>query len=1090
MTVALLLRRARAQAGLLLAVTATALVALTVLGTCALLLGPGRSGALDAAVAGAPPGATAVQARVDPAPGADAAAVAARTAALLEDALAPLPADASVWSETPLLALEGMPASYGPAFAYLADAPGVGDLARLVAGTWPGGEDGAGEQRAGEQRAGGHGAVADAGAQAPVPVAVPRAAAEALGLAVGDVLRLGPSADSAPDADLVVRVSGVYAPRGAGGDATPWTRDLLAGAGADPDHGRPGTQGRRTSPAFGPLVVAPDATGGVLAAAGTGPVSVAVQPGDVRADAATLSRVAGRVAGVRTELADRLGDAAERVVVRTTLPAVLRAAVTQHGVTGAAAAVAGLLCGVLAVAALLLAGRLLAARRAGERTLLQDRGAGRSWLLRAAVAEAGVVVGVAAVLAVPASLALYAVAAAAVPVLPPVGAPPGVLLGTAAAGALALLLALCAPAARTVASHRVEGVRRFARTGADLLLVALAAVVALRLRGGTSDVLRTLAPVLCLVALSVIALRAVPFVARGAERSARRSRRFVLPLAALDVARRPRPAAAVLLVVLAAAGSTFGAAWWATTARSQGEQAEVQVPAELVVSGLTGTPAEQEDALRTAAGVAGLPAVDRVTALGTLVGAGSGEAPTRLLAVAQDAPLRGRLPDGLRWPDLTADLLPGGPAPTLALGAAGERGFRLEGTATGAVPVTAVATLVLQDARGVRTAVVTEEVPLDGVVHDLVPAAAPGRTGTSTPGPEEDGALAAVLLHLRAGAPLPEAGAAPSQVQVRVGWDAPAASGGSGAGAAWGAAPTTASALALPASSATVDREGLRAGATLDLVAATAGPADLVLCGFPRPGPLPVLVSRDLATGASLRVGDLLDVLVGRTPVPARVVGVAPYLPGAPEGPAVLADLDALSRAALAQAEAATLVDAWWVDGAGPDAAAALRDRGAEVTVHADVAAALRDGPQQAAVGTALALLVGAAVLLALVGAVLHAAGSADDRGPEVARLLALGASPRAVAATHVAQHAVLDVLGVAVGTAVGAATASLLAPALTVTASGGAPVPPALVVWPWPVQGAVLAALVVGSTLVTLPVVGALVRRATASHLRVGDAA
>ncbi|MEN1974577.1 hypothetical protein [Cellulomonas olei] len=1072
MTFALLLRRARAQAGLLLAVTATALVALTVLGTCALLLGPGRAGALDAALAGAPPGATAVQARVDPAPGEDAAAVAARAVALLEGALEPLAADSSVWSETPLLALEEVPASDGPppdgpAFAYLADAPGVEDVARLVEGTWPGGAVG--------------------GADGPVPVAVPRAAAEALGLAVGDVLRLGPSADSAPDAALAVRVSGVYAPRGAGGDATPWTRDLLAGAGADPDHGRPGTQDRRTSPAYGPLVVAPGAAAGVLGEAGTGPVAVAVHPHAAGAGAGTLSRVAGRVAGVRTELADGLGETADRVVVRTTLPAVLRAAVTQHGVTGAAAAVAGLLCGVLAVAALLLAGRLLAARRAGERALLADRGAGRAWLLRAATAEAGVVVLVAAVLAVPASLGLYAVGAAVVPVLPPVGAPPGVLLGTVAAGALALLLALCAPTAGAAASHRAEGVRRFARTGADLLLVALAAVVVLRLRGGTSDALRTLAPVLCLVALSVLALRAVPLLARGAERSARRSRRFVLPLAALDVARRPRPAAAVLLLVLAAAGGTFGTSWWATAVRSQGEQAEVRVPAELVASGLAGTPAEQGEAVRAAGGVAALPAVDRVTALGTLVGAGSGEAPTRLLAVARDAPLHGRLPDGARWRDLTAGLPPGSPAPTLALGEAGGAvGLRLEGTADGVVPVTAAVTLVLQDEQGVRTAVGTEEVPLDGRTHELVPTAAPGRASSAVP--SGNGALAAVLLHLRADAPLPESGAAPAQVRVHLGWDAPATGGG--VGAAWGAAPTTASALALPTSSVTVDREGLQAGATLDLVAAAAGPADLVLSGFPRPGALPVLVSQDLASGSSLRAGDLLEVLVGRTPVPARVVGVAPYLPGAPEGPAVLADLDALSRAALAQAETATLVDGWWVDGAAPGAAAALRDQGADVTVRAEVAAALRDGPQQAAVGAALALLVGAAVLLALVGAVLHAAGSADDRGPEVARLLALGAAPRAVAATHTAQHAVLDVLGVAAGAAVGAATAWLLAPALTVTASGGAPVPPPVVVWPWAVQGPVLAALVVGATVVTLPVVRALVRRATASHLRVGDAA
>jgi hypothetical protein len=1087
------LRRARSQRGVLLAVTATALVALTVLATCGLLLTSGRRDALDAALAEAGAGQIDVIARVVPAadpPGsagsADAAgvadALADAAAATVARALAPMPTRASTWTESPLLRLPAEVTGPGgeQGFAYVSDAPGVQDVARLVDGAWP-------------VAAGRPGPAGQPG-QA-WQVAVPAAAAESLGLRVGDTLSLTPSAASGPDAaaSTTVHVSGVFVPAAAPSSGTSaWDRDLLGGAGVDPEHERPGTSGRRQSPAFGPFVLAP---GSSTAGTGTGAVSVLVRPDAVGASTGTLAAAARSTPGLRSALADELGERATRVVVRSSLPAELAAATTQHRVTGAAVLVGGLVCAALATAALLLAGRLLATRRAAERALLLDRGAAGGQVVLLALVEAGAVVLTAAVLAVPAALGAYRLLTG-LPLLAdaglrPVPAPTAVLLGTVLGGATALLVALVAPAVRAPGGRRgaVHAGRRLARSGGDVLLLALAAAAALRLRagGGSDDAVRVLAPVLALVAASALALRLLPVLARGAERWARGARGFVLPLAVVDVARRPRAATALLLTVLATAGATFGASWAATWSRSQHEQADAQVAAAVVAADLPGTLLDQ-DALARSADDGALPATDRATALGTLTGAGSGEAATRLVAVdTAAADLAGRLPAGSSWAALTAGLAPEVPVePVPVLLDPGGVPLQVSGTATGDVPLTVTPTVVLDSGHGARVAAAGDAVPLDGAVH-AVQAVLPG-------GAPDEARVVAVLLRVSAEGQVDEDSApAPADATVRVSWsqDGAARDGAAGDGAAgWSVVGTAAAGATLERVSAEVGPTGLGAAATVDVRRATLAPADLVVAGFPRPDGLPVLVSADLAGSASLEEGDALDVLAGAATLRARVAGVVPYVPGVPRGPAVLADLDSLSRAALAQGDVSGLVDRWWLDGASPEAAAdRLRDAGAVVTVRAEVAADLRDGPLRVGVLAAIGLLVAAALALALVGSVLHAAETADDRGPEVARLLALGASPRSVVATHLVQHAAVDLLAVAAGVGAGAVVARALAPALTVSDAGLVPVPGALPVWPWPVEAGLIAVVLVGSTAVVLPVVTGLVRRATASHLRLGDA-
>jgi len=952
-----------------------------------------------------------------------------------------------------------------------------------VAGSWP--------APAGEARE----AAAAAGGGAAVDVAVPEATAAALGLTPGDTVDLTPSPDAPAAAPrTTVRVVGVFQPLGRGDPGTPvWQRDLLGGAGVDPEHPRPGTSGRKLSPAYGPLAVAP----GSLPAAGTGVgvVTVTLRPGTAGVAVAALHAAGRDVARLRPAVADALGERVDRAVVRTAFPATVRAVATQHAVAGAAALTAGMVGVALAAAALLLAGRLLAARRAPERALLLDRGAARRQLLGLALAEAAAVVAVAAALSVPLGLAAYR-ALTAVPLVARsgVGAPDGVpasLVATVAAGAAGLLVALVAPATRPPGARRRGGAAsRLARSGGDLLLVAVAVLAAVRLRaGGATDAVRVLAPVLVLVAASVVVLRVVPLLARPAERAARRSRGFVLPLAALDVARRPRAAVALLLLVLAAAGATSGAGWAATWSRSQAEQAEALVPAAVVAADVPGSPTAQGALVRSAADGTALPVTDRVTGFGTLAVSGPEDAEPRLLAVDTGAAaLAGRLPDGTSWAGLTAGLAPPDDELAAALPFAaggGDLAVRVSGTTGSTYPMAVTPTLVLDDGHGVRVRAVGERVPLDGAER-TVRLTTPG--GFSAP---DGGArVLAVALQVATDAVLDEGVGGLADVDVAVGWDRPPGADEPAAGPdGWSARPTGATlrnqSLADPA--VTVAPGLLRGAAEVDVSRASYLPTVLVLTAFSPVAELPVVVTQDLAADAGLAPGDALQVAVGGTALPATVAAVAPYLPGAVDGPAVLADLRMLSRVAVGEAETASPVDAWWLPAGGD--VAALRDAGAGVTSRAEVAEDLRGGPLRVGVLAALGLLVVAAVALALVGTALHAAETAEDRGPEVARLLAVGAAPRAVAGTLLVQHVVVDVLAVAAGTAVGAVAVRALAPALTISATGGRPVPGALAVWSWPVAGGIATVLLAGSAAVVLPVVTGLVRRASAAHLRLGDA-
>jgi len=1064
------LRRARTQAGLVAMVTALVVAGATVLGLCALLLTAARDQALVAAVRGTDPAAAQVVAAVtlaDDATAADTSAqVVGDVSTAAHGAFAAFPTTEQVWATSTPWYLDPLPDG-DLRQTYLLDGDDVTRHATLTAGRWP------------------------ASAPSVTEVALPGSTAGLLGVGPGSTLALTAApqhSGEAPVDPLTVLVVGTFTPRG--GDRA-WTRDPLGGAGYAP--------AGADFPTYGPLVVAP----GTLL--GHRPVAhaVVVLTPDLRgATTTTIATATDALGALRAALDERLGARVTGLALTDPFPQAVQQMRAQLGVTASGVLVAALLASALAATALGLAARLLVARRAAEHALLTARGAAPRQLAGHAAAEALVLAGVATALGVPLSVLSFR-ALARVPRLARAGMDAGVgptpaLVAAVACAALTLSGVLVAVALRAGRERgRVSRRGLVARSGVDVLLVALAVLGYLQLRahgvatGADADPVLVAAPVLCLVAGAVAALRLLPWVTRLAELHARRSTRLVLPLAAWEVSRRRHSTAGAFLLVLATAAATFGLTFVATWERSQADQADAQVGAQLAVDPGGLAPVAEGQALAAATGGTPVAVTQRSVVLGSHIGGDAGGAATQLLATDLAAGRGldvGRPPDGTTWAAATAGLATVRPAGPL-LPAGGPLRLVLSGTTADGTPVVVTPSLVVQDPWGGQAVLDGGAVPLDGAPHRIYVVAPGAADGVSLP----DGLrLVALDLRLALGD-----GAEPSRqtdqttlltVQTAV---LGASAGGSG-DAPWSGTTTTDPWQITRGSQATQQDDAtgvtVTATATVSLTGLLYEGGSVLVAAGPPVAEVPVVVTRALADELGAVPGDRVALTVGQSQVDARVAGVVPYLPAVAGARAVLADRTTLDRALLGLDDVATLTDRWWVAGlADPQAAAAAvtaAGLGDPVTRDA-VVAQLRDGPLRMGLLAATWILVAAAGLLALWGTAAHVVASIGARAVEVARLLGLGMSHAAVRATFLAQHGAICLVAVAAGALVGAGVTRTVVPLLVVSAAGGRPVPGAVVVWPWPALAVAVALLGVGSVVLAAPVAAAAVRRASAAHLR-----
>ncbi len=1101
-----LLGRLRDQASVVTTVTLVAIVATSLLATLALLLDLTANGAVDEALDRAPAADVQLEVllRVG---GADAAPAVAAADRVLDEVVGDLPVTRTEWLEGVAHRLVDPSRTGLPEVAYLASYPRTDDTTRLVRGTWP--------ERATDD-------------QGRVEVNVPEVAAVAHGWDVGSVVTARRSRDAV--SWVVVGTHELVGP------PRTWSRDELGGAGHDPAYPVPGSLGVSTTDAWGPFLVAPDALAG---AKQVETAHVVMEPRLSGAPRGAVAHLRTALDDAQVALAQALGAGISGAViapVATTVDAAWRElAVTRIGVL-----VVGLLLTVLATTVMLLSARLLAERRASEGELLAARGGSARQLRSLAVLEAAAVATLTWLVAPWAALLALGRLAASGPlaragyVVP--DTPPGPVLLATGAVAVALAVALVVPAWHTAGSTSRAPHAGLARAGADVALVVLAGLALAQLLtygaplvdgsgGARLDPVLVAGPAVVTLGAAVIALRLVGPLGRLGDALARRTRSFVGPMAAWQVARRPGAAAGTcLVIVLAVATASFGQSFLATWRTSQLEQVDLAAGADLRVTQLGGEPGASSpsvtDAVATVPGVDVRPVVDRSMRLGHSDGFTGALTTVRLLGVDTATPqdLRGRT--GTPWSELLATLPqranrepldPGTP-----LGASLPEGtdrLSLDAVA-GTVPSalgTATLAVAVEDAHGVRTwASARDELGEDAVRLDeptrlevaLPPGVEPRRLVAvetvvtlemlppeMTEGSRDTGttgdlgvSVSGALAHdddtgTQTAVPLAVAGRAGSASTVVGG-------GGTVTG-------RTGSEARAPSGAAQGD-DALRLDARLELGDATQGPVRLTATAWPTQGVVPAVFTPDAARQGDVQPGDVLSLRVGSPPVLLRAEAVVPYLPGAPRGAAVMVDREALQRAAAESGVHDPLVDAWWGTGAGSDveaAAAALRQEvdATVVTRGAERVRAL-EGPLRVAVPAALTLVVGTAGLLVLVGMGAAATATVRSRRLELARLQALGLTRGAAVRGVLAENLTLVVLGAGAGLLIGYGLAALLGPLLTVSPDGLPPVPRALLVWPWPVQAAVVAALVATAAAAVALLVATGVRRASGALLRLGD--
>ncbi|MFF0464358.1 FtsX-like permease family protein [Streptomyces mexicanus] len=922
--------------------------------------------------------------------------------------------------------------------------------------------------------------------------ALPQAAAQRLGLRPGARLTL---TDRLGGAAVQVRITGLYRP--ADPAAPYWQLDDLGGRGV-----------RKVDfTTYGPLLTGP----GVLAG---GKVSAGQSAWQASADFSTLTT--GRIGALRDAVRD--GAAALRgtaavggtPTVTTALPDVLTRIDRSLLVSRSTLLIAALQLALLAGYALLLVARLLSGERAGETRLLRARGGSRGRIASLAATEA-LLLAVPAVVAAPLLAGPLTRLLAGQGALARIGLHPqvaatggaGVWL-VAAAVALGCALAVTLPALTSSlgAGRRARALPAPLRAGADVGLLAVAAVAYWQLNRQSSGALGTAAgglgidpllvtaPALALLAGTVLTLRLLPPVARLAERRAAGGRGLPAALAGWQFSRRPmRGAGPVLLLVLAVALGMLAIGQGASWDRSQDDQADFRAGAPVRVLaagegglGRTGTYAaighvrSAAPAVRTTLPLSG----DRtatVLALDTARAAGS-VLMRRDLAAAPAGPLLGRLAPhgataGVRVPAGTARL-------RLAVAVHGS------GTQRRAPQVDLAVTL--EDRYGVPYRMPLDPLPADGRTH---------RPAVSLPA----GAGALTLTGIDLSVPQPVGRAEQHRLTVSA-VQALAADGTARPltpPAAWTASSSGGDTTALPDGRNAPAPPKVTSSRPLTVVYGTGyvpredrwttdSMSVRVRAAQPAQPEVTALATDRFLTAAGARPGQRVEVTFAGRNVPVRIVAAVRALPTvagpadqgasgdtAHDGGGLLMDLTSVNRLLQARYGDGAAPTEWWLDTDArhaADVAAALRalpdvDPG-QVVVRDEIAAQLRDDPFGAGPAAAFTAAAVIAAALAAVGFAVSAAGALRERDAEFAVLRALGAPRRQLARMLAAEQGVLLALALVVGVALGTVLTRAVVPLIVLTGQATKPVPKVLVELPVARVALLLAAVAAAPLVVT----------------------
>lgn len=1029
----------------------------------------------------------------------------AQTKRALKQAFAPIGATIEGSGRSASYALPGQSPNAVTKLMVFSFFPGIDRHAHLVAGSWPGRGDGG-----------------------VVEAAVPRLTATRLGLRPGSELSVQSRAEATRT--IQVRVSGVYQVDRTGDPY--WWGDQLDTSGVQ-------TGGSFTT--YGPFLVDPTVFFGPVSADGAH-FTWRAFPDFGKAEVSMLPTLAANLNGI-VPAVNRGLPPNDQAFLDTGLGGILATAQRSLLVTQAGVLIVTLELAVLAGYALLLTAGLLVDQRAIETGLLHSRGASTGQIATMSLMEA-------LVLAIPAALAGPWLAVFSLEILNRIGplaavtvtlhpqvSPAAYIL--AFASALACVAALALPArqaARTFVQARTSRGRQLARsllqrTRIDLILVAAAIIGLWQLRLYGAPITQTVqgslgidpllvaAPAIGLLAGAVIALRAIPLLARLVDMGAPRARRLVPALGAWQLARRPNVyTRSALLLMLAIAIGVFALSYSSTWALSQQDQANYQVGADVrlqpdirpgssipqldlagaqsQLAGVDATMPVLRDFLSPASATGGtLLALDstraaQIISLRPDLAAGGSSALMRQLAAKRPhlvtIPLAGK-PEQFAL-DVRVALdppppQPAGPPPPF-----------------GRVPNLAPSiVLTLQDGRGLLYQLASQSVPADGAAHRLVWPLAFQMSNGHIAAPQYPISIADAEIEMQPGA------SRSGEIDITGLQTTSTLQGGT-----W--APGRLPSTGIGWSST---QFGLASGAKIDPAAVQ--PPDGLAARFTSPpafgfgsaqlnfrltmeggtvsDDLTALASQAFLDSTSSKVGDTVPVdLEGQQ----RQVHIAGALQGfptlAPDQANLIVDLPTLEMVKF-QADSQVLNPAeWWLatsPGRHAEVTSALRAApysSVEVDDRVDQGQALREDP--VALGTVGALSLGyvAAALFAAVGFLVNAAVTSWSRQREFALLRAVGLSTGQLSGWLSLENGILVAISLVGGTLLGLAMSWLILPAVSLTQGGNATQPPAQVVVPWPavtlLEGVSLAVLLLAIAGLAL----ALRRISLGAVLRLGE--
>ncbi|MFJ6197042.1 FtsX-like permease family protein [Micromonospora sp. NPDC092111] len=943
-----------------------------------------------------------------------------------------------------------------PVFATLATLDDLPRHADLVDGAWP------------------------AAGAAPLQVTLPEKVAGALGLRTGDRV---PMRDRSADRRTDVVLSGTWRPRDPADTYWRLAPGLTVGADTEPGS------------SYGPFVLDPTD----FAATFPGSVSAAwvVAPDLAAVGAARLPELRRAVSTAATKVPESagLGSSAQAV---TSMDRLIDR-ISRADLAGRSAlATPLLLIVVLGGYALVLIAALLHEDRRGQTALLRARGAARRQLAGLAAREATLVV-------VPAALLGPLLAGGALRRLAadgPVDLGSAIGGGTlvwaaAAATAAGCLVAMVAPTLRgggtyvadLAARSRPSRAGAVSRAGLDLALVAFAVLAWVQLRRYSSplagagnrlglDPLLVAAPTLGVLAGAVVALRLLPPATRFAERFVDRRPWTATIFGMWQAGRRPH-AGPVLLLALAVGGSTLAWSLVTTGERSQVDQADHAVGADLRLVERSGVAPTDR-----AAALAALPGVDRALPVwrdDIRVGRDDRQATVLGLDAAHATglvQLSDRLAD-----QPTAELFrrlaaARGPAAGVPLPADARS---LTGTVRtpvedAYVPHRIAVSVLLTRADGLAWRLPVASTDSDGQVTPFT-VALPAVDGLRLAGFEADGGDVAGVGYT---------------MEVRglrtVGPDGrPTPTPLTGAWAVVTGQPDQRADVGVTGDGLTATRKVkyLAGGKYAYQVASRFA---VVPAGANQP--VPALMTPAVRAALNVRPGETVVLALSGVSLPVRLVGEVAALP-ATAGDGVLLDLPAATDWLVRDSGTVRSVPEWWLrtdDGGHAGAAwTAAALTGATLLDRRQAAAVAADDPYWQGARTGLLAAALGSVLLALVGLVVDVWATARHRLGEFAVLHTLGASPRLLARALLAEQTFLAGIGVGVGLLLGAAVGATMAPLVVLTPAAGRPVPEPAFELAWTPIGLTAAGLLLAALACSAAMATGIRQRVAVARLRIG---